>query len=459
MNDNRNVPVNDENELLVARRRKQAQQQAQQARAAAPRPAPQQRPPQARPAASAPQKPMVQRPAPAPAPKPAPQPTATQPAATDSRIIDKAEKDKKKTNLSKAGAEMMSSAIKALIYIALVLVVASFLSIIIIRVGNDIFALVKSDEVIDITIPEDASIADVAEILHENSIISYPSVFKMYSTIKKDDGKFLAGDYSVSPSMSYDKLRAAFKPKRATGTSWVTIPEGSTVDEIIEIMTSYDIGTREGYIDVINNYDFSYYWFVEEIPENPDRFYRLEGYLFPDTYEFYNSSSEETVINKMLARFNEVFAEDYRTKASELGYSIDQILTIASLIEKEAGKAADYRNVSSVFHNRLRNSANFPRLESDATVIYAMQVMADGVRPETVTPDDLKLDTPYNTYLYNGLTPGPIANPSTSAIRYALYPAETSFYYFIADDHGNTLFASGWQEHQNNIQKVKEGIK
>lgn len=350
---------------------------------------------------------------------------------------------------------MMSSAVKALIYIVLVVVVSIFISIVIIRVGNDVFALVKSDEVIDVTIPEDATIDEVADILHENSIISFPGIFKFYAGVKDDNGEFLAGDYSISPSMSYDELRAAFKPKRVTGTSWITIPEGSTVDEIITIMTSYGIGERDEYIDVINNYDFSSYWFVAEIPDNPDRTYRLEGYLFPDTYEFYNSSSEETVINKMLARFNEVFAEDYRTKAAELGYTVDEILTLASLIEKEAGNVADFRYVSSVFHNRLNNPGRFPKLESDATIIYALQVEADGVRPETVTGADLSYDTPYNTYLYDGLTPGPIANPSTSAIRYALYPTESSYYYFVADSFGKTYFASTNVEHENNKAKIK----
>ncbi len=406
----------------------------------------------------------------APRPQPKPQPKPQQPAATATQPTKMAtaestaahtaaniakENKEKKANLSKAGAEMMSSAIKALIYIVLVVVVSIFLSILIIRVGNDIFALVKSEEVIDITIPEDATIDDVAEILHENSIISFPGIFKLYAGIKDDNGEFLAGDYSVSPSMSYDELRSAFKPKVATGTSWITFPEGSTCDEIISILVSYGIGTREGYIDVINNYDFSSYWFVAELPENPDRYYRLEGYLFPDTYEFYNSSSEVTVINKMLSRFNEVFVTDYRTKAEELGFTVDEIITLASIVEKEAGSSADFRNISSVFHNRLKNTGRFPKLESDATVIYAMQVLAGGVRPDTVTPEDLKLNNPYNSYLNNGLTPGAIANPSISAIRYALYPADTNYYYFVADKSGNTLFASDLKGHEQNIASIK----
>ncbi len=381
---------------------------------------------------------------------------------------------KKKTTLSKAGAEMMSSVVKAIIYIVAVFVVAIFLSIIIIRVGNDVFALVKSDEAIDITIPEEATISDVGEILHENSIISFPGLFTFYGNLKHDDGVFIAGDYTVSPSMSYDDLRAEFKPKPVTGTSWITIPEGYTVDEIISLMVSYGIGDRETYIDVINNYEFDY-WFVKEIPENDGRHYRLEGYLFPDTYEFYNSSSEVTVINKLLSRFNEVVVQDYRDRVDELNttygftderkLTFDDIIIIASLIEKEAGTAADYRYVSSVFHNRLTAPDRYPKLESDATTVYAMQLDNKGVRPEDVSANDIRnYDSPYNTYKNNGLTPGAIANPSASAIRYALYPfepktAEEKYYFFVAGVGGVTKYACTQAEHDANIAEIKQQME
>ena len=448
-------------EVQPAQRPQQAPQRPQQVPqrpAAQPAQRPQQVP--QRPAAQPAQRPQQSMKAPIPTPPAKPAPNTASPEndkplaeGTSASAIQSAEK--KKTTLSKAGAEMMSSAVKAIIYMAAVFVIAIFISIIVIRVGNDVFALVKSDEVIDVTIPEDADISDVANILHDNSIISFPGLFVMYGNIKNDNGVFIAGDYSISPAMSYDDLRYAFKPKPVTGTSWITIPEGYTVDEIITLMVSHGIGTREGYIDVINNYDFDY-WFVDQIPENEGRHYRLEGYLFPDTYEFYNSSSEVTVINKLLARFDEVFVQAYRDKAAEIGLSIDQIITIASLIEKEAGTAADYRYVSSVFHNRLNNPGRFPKLESDATTVYAMQLANNGVRPEDVSADEIRnFDSPYNSYLHAGLIPGAIANPSASAIRYALYPTESTYFYFISDGSGKTYFSSSEGEHQSYIDMIK----
>lgn len=426
-------------------------------------------------ASSTPKAPIQNRPmqtaksAPAPA-KPVPKPpvsskeapaytarrAAENVAPTPSQSYPTANAKDKKTALPKFGADLMANSVKAITYIVLVLVVAIFISIFVIRVGNDVFAFVKSEETVEITIPEDATTQDIASILYDNGIISYPNIFKLYASVKKESGEYLAGDYTVSPSMSYDDLRNEFKPKAVEGTSWITIPEGYSTDEIIDLMLSYGIGEREAYVDVINNYDFDY-WFIDElegkgIPEG--RHYRLDGYLFPDTYQFYNSSSEVTVINKLLARFDQVFAEAYRSRAAELGYSVDDILSLASLIEKEAGTADDYRKVSSVFHNRLKRPSQFPMLQSDATTAYALQILT-GERPKTVTPEDNNnTDSPYNTYLNAGLPPGPISNPSASAIRYALYPMDSNYFYFISANDGSTFYANSLVEHNKNIQKV-----
>ena len=355
------------------------------------------------------------------------------------------------------GASIMVNIVKAIAYMVIILVVSVFISIFTIRIGNDFFAFVKSDEAIDVTIPEDATVDDITEILSDNGIISFPGIFKFYVNLKEDAPEYVAGDYTISPAMSYDELRRAFKEQVAAGTVWITIPEGCTTDEIIDIMVENGIGTREKYIDVINNYDFDF-WFVDEL-ENSElrdgRAYRLEGYLFPDTYEFYKASTEEMVISRFLDRFEEVFVEDYRTKSAELGYTVDEILTIASLVEKEAGSLSDFMYVSSVFHNRLNNPVNYPRLESDATTVYAIQI-STGVRPDKITPEDNTFDSPYNTYLYDGLTPGPITNPSASAIRYALYPTESNYYYFVTDNAGKVYYGSSIGEHEQNIETVRK---
>ncbi len=381
--------------------------------------------------------------------------------------IKKKSRPRKKVASAGTGAEnSVISIVKAVVYIVAVLVVSIVASVFIILVGNDVYAFVKSDQAVEITIPAGADLNDVASILSDNDIIKYPSIFKMYAKRKHydrdskgnpipDEKNFVAGTYSISPDNDYEDLLAAFKEKAPEGTSWVTIPEGYTTDEIINLLVETGIGTKEKYVDVINNYAFDY-WFVTELDatdwKSTGRYYRLDGYLFPDTYEFYNASSEKTVIEKMLARFNVIFVDKYREAAQNMNLTTDQIVTIASMIEKEAGRAADYHLVSSVFHNRLA-SPYYPKLESDATVLYAIH-HDTGTRPNVATPEDMTYDSPYNTYTHEGLPPGPIANPSASSINAALTPEKTDYYYFVSYA-GNTYFSSSKEGHDANIAMIK----
>ncbi len=352
------------------------------------------------------------------------------------------------------GGNTIVSVVKAVVYMIFVVVISVFIAISVIKVGNDVFAFVKNDVAVDVKIPEYATLDDITNILYEADIIEYPTVFKIYAELRHDSGEYLAGDYVISPNMNYDDLRDAFKPQPKLGISQITIPEGYTTDEIIDLMVSYGIGTREGYIEAIQNYDFDY-WFLDELEAgevSEDRIYRLDGYLFPDTYQFYNASSEVTVLNKLLKRFGQIFTKEYKIQAEALGYSVDEIISLAALIEKEAGTPSEFFKVSSVFHNRLKNKANFPYLESDATIVYAIQ-HETGERPQL---KDTTYETPYNTYTYRGLPPGPIANPSASAMLAALSPADTAYYFFVSD--GNiTYFSETKEQHNIFIQEIKNG--
>lgn len=383
--------------------------------------------------------------------RPKKDPTKKQLKKQKRREKRQAEEKKNRKHISAAA----SSLIKGVIYILVILIVSAVISTAAISFANDIFGFVKSEEPIEITIPENATLGDIAKILADSSIIKYEWLFNLYCK-NKDDGKgFVAGKYSVSPLASYSEILDTFKEHKPTGISWITIPEGYTTDEIINTLVDAGIGTKEGYIDVINYYDYDF-WFVKEIPENwkeSGRLYRLDGYLFPDTYQFYNASSESTVIKKFLTRFNEVFTKSYKTRAEEMGYTTDQILIIASMIEKEAGRQTDFNNVSSVFHNRLNSPDVYPYLESDATIVYAIQ-HETGVRPN-MTAEDLEYDTPYNSYKNPGLVPGPISSPSNSAILAALNPTNTYYYYFISYEN-NTFFSSSLEEHNMYKAEINE---
>ncbi len=355
---------------------------------------------------------------------------------------------------SDEGGNTVLSLIKAIVYIIFVLISAVALSVFGISVANDMFAFVKSDEAVQVTIPPNATLDELAQILADEGVIRYPRIFKLYAIHKAhDDMEYIAGDYTVSPMTNYSGLLYEFKEKEVTGTVRITIPEGFTTDDIIDLFVNrYGIGTREGFVNVIQNGDFSDYWFVRELEEkgaNPNRIYRLDGYLFPDTYEFYLNSSEQTVINRLLRRFSQIFTREYRNQCAELGFTVDQIVTLASMIEKEAAAPSEFFNVSSVFHNRLKIPDVFPRMESDATVVYAIE---HDTGERTV---DLHYDSPYNTYMYDGLPPGPIANPSASAMLAALMVPETSFYYFVSGN-GVTYFSETKEEHDRHIEEIRQ---
>lgn len=394
---------------------------------------------------------------------PASSQTAPYTANTAAKAAIEAKKQKKEPARAKSdeGGNTVVSVIKAVIYIIFILVISVFISITVIAVANDIYAFVKSDEVVEITIPEYATLEEVSEILYKNDIIKYPTVFKLYAVAEHHNGEFLAGTYSVTPMMNYDVLLAEFKEKPVAGVARITIPEGYTTDEIINLMVANGIGTREGYVDVIQNYDFDY-WFLDELETSgrtANRLYRLDGYLFPDTYEFYKSSSEEVVIGKMLKRFSQIFTREYRDQCAAFGYSVDEMITLASMIEKEAASPSEFFQVSSVFHNRLNNPWTFPKLESDATVLYII-AHDKGERPKTVTPEDLQYQTLYNTYMYEGLPPGPIANPSASAMLASLSPVSSNYYYFYyMSSKGRTVYSATKAEHDAYIAEDRQNTQ
>ncbi len=343
----------------------------------------------------------------------------------------------------------------ALIYIAVVVVISAVLSVFAIRWGNDIFALVKEEVVATVTIPENATISEVADILEEHGLIEYSSVFRTYVGFKNRDADpplaFRAGDYEIRSTLNYDQIVSMIKDRKRRQIVTITIPEGYTVDEIIELFVSQNIGTREGFLYAVNEYPYQYRFMdaLNQIKLSSDRRYRLEGYLFPNTYEFYTDSSEVAIVDKMLTAFEIHFEEVYYARLDELKMNLDQVVTLASIVQKEGKFSADFYPISGVFHNRLK-STTLKRLQSDATVQY---VLKD--RKEDLTYADLDLKDPYNTYQIEGLPPSAIANPGWEAIQAALYPEKNSHYYFVSDTDGSTIFADNETQHLKNVAALR----
>lgn len=417
-------------------------------------------------------------PKPAAAPKPAAMPKQVTPPADENektRLTDVQPKAVLKTPVRKEKAEKkessgtLSGIFKALLYITVVLIVSVIAAYFIIQFANDVFAFVKSDEVVEVVIPEDATVSDVADILGERGVIKYPTLFKLYAKLMDEDGVdedgnsvFLAGTYEVSPMNNYMQLLPYFmeraKPREVVS---VTFPEGSSIAEMIDILVDdYGIASREAFKSAINDYDYGMD-FLEGLDSLEGRYYRLEGYLFPDTYQFYTDSSAETVVYKMLQNFRNKLSylstsdKTYKDRLEELGMTLDEVVTLASMIEWEVKYPIDYDQVSSVFYNRLGDKANFPRFDSDATTVYAI-MMETGERPETLGAEELAFDNPYNTRKYAGFPPGAISNPGFEALYSAFYPAKTKYYYFIAQSNGYNLYARTLSGHNANVAAVRK---
>ena len=413
----------------------------------------------------------------APQPKPAaPQPIAPEAENEQTRLSTAIPKAKLKTKVRKekepqesTGLYIAGGILKTLLYITAVLVAGILLAYGIIIVANDVFAFVKSDEAVEVVVPENATVEDISRILGEAEVIEYPALFRLYAHFQGEDGKddagnsvFIPGTYTISPMNNYMQLLSAFQKQYTRDTVWVTFPEGSTVEEMITILVEeHGIASREEFVYAINEYDYGID-FVDEIDMSNGRYYRLEGYLFPDTYQFYTDSSAETVVYRMLENFVKKLSyigDDYcAERLAELGMTLDEVVTLASMVEKEVKYAVDYDQVSSVFHNRLKDPANFPRLDSDATTVYAI-IMETGARPETLGAEELAFDNAYNTRAKGGLPPGAIANPGYEALYCAFYPAQTKYYYFVADNSGYNLYARTLNGHNQNVAEVRKGAQ
>ncbi|GAU76953.1 endolytic transglycosylase MltG [Fusibacter sp. 3D3] len=309
---------------------------------------------------------------------------------------------------------------------------------------NEPVNLENTDEIL-VTVPKGASTTSIANLLLEHELIQNVNAFKSKAKTLELDGKMKAGDYMLSQAMSTE----AIIKKIANGEVYednikFTIPEGFETRQIVDKLVEEGIVDRETFIKVLEEESFDYSFL-----ENVDRSYHLEGYLFPDTYILKRGTGEKEIVEKMLNRFNEIFKQEYYDRAQALNMSVDEVVTLASIIERET-KLADERSVvSSVFHNRIDQKM---MLQSCATIQYVLKE-----RKDRLTYDDLEIVSPFNTYQHTGLTPAPIASPGELAIIAALYPADTKYLYFVTTEKndGSHYFNETLEGHNRDKEKGK----
>ena len=281
------------------------------------------------------------------------------------------------------------------------------------------------------------TLKQVSQELFRQNLIRSANAFQAIALIQDKEKLIKVGEYYISPSMLPAEILQRITSGKTVLHS-ITIPEGYRITEIANLLEEKDLADKNIFLQEAKNVEL-----LEGIPTSS-----LEGYLFPDTYHFGKRTTEAAIINKMVETFKErALKQEFLKRAEDLGFSYHEIITLASLIEKETGKDSERKQISSVFHNRLKKNM---LLQTDPTVIYAIDIFDGNIRKR-----DLNIDSPYNTYRYKGLPPGPIANPGLKSIIAALYPATTSNLYFVSKQDGSHKFSATLNEHNRAVQKYQ----
>ncbi|MCR4768107.1 MAG: endolytic transglycosylase MltG [Saccharofermentans sp.] len=319
---------------------------------------------------------------------------------------------------------------------------------------------VKADTegAVTIVVRSGDSTSDIAEQLYDQGLITNKFLFSIISKLNGFDGAYVAGTHYLLKGYSYDEIMYFLTLEPAAVK--VTIPEGSTYYEIKKILHDAGLNFDDEEFDKCMNSPnlFVDYEFVSQIEIKDGRDFILSGYLYPDTYYFDINASPESIIRRFLNNMRNKLYDEYYTRAKKLGMSMDEVITLASVIQMETGKPLDMLYVSAVFHNRLKSDDESMRyLGSSATINYLVEI--NGGRSSILhTDSQLSIDSPYNTYTHQGLPPGPICMPGSDAISAALYPEPNCNYmYFCATgEDGNTAFATNLSDHEANIEKYRE---
>ncbi|MGN0659815.1 MAG: endolytic transglycosylase MltG [Emergencia sp.] len=327
----------------------------------------------------------------------------------------------------------------------LILVLIIILAVILILFAGGMLYMNSLDTAFDssrtdtqiITIEAGSTTEDIGQQLEDAGIIEDAGKFKYYSKFKGYDSRYQAGTYALAPSMKLSEI-AEIIISGKTNSMTFTIPEGYTIYQTAEKLSDEGLVDRSVFEDLLVSGKFDDdYDFLKKAQSGKNH---LEGYLFPDTYTIEYGADEEAIIRIMLDHFDEVFSDEYESRAEEMGYSINDILTVASIIERECQVDDERAKVASVIYNRLDKGM---ALQMCSTVQYVL-----GKQKESLTDADTRIESPYNTYINEGLPPGPIACPGAASIRAALYPEDTDYLYFVVSEKldGTQNFSSSYDQ-------------
>ena len=354
-----------------------------------------------------------------------------------------------------------------------------FISVLITRYAlsgiNDMLAIGREENTVSVEIPEEANLDTVAEALEKSGVIYEKTFFKMYATVTKARRGFSQGTYEMKTNMDYQAILNYIRNQsNRKDVVEVTFREGLSVLECADILEQNEVCDKEEFLKKCNSDEFDKsYQFLASITNKDSRYYKLEGYLFPDSYQFYKGASATDAIKRFLNNYQkrvvkpsniEGFSENVSIQdmAVQSGKNMEELVTIASIIQAEAANKEDMYKTSSVIYNRLKTLETDGRnvhgefglkcLKVDSTIWYPY-------RTKAMVPDNKvdKFKSTYNTYSIEGLPPGPICNPGIDAFKAAINPMDTDYYYFCHSDSGDAYYARTNDVHELNLKKA--GLK
>lgn len=344
----------------------------------------------------------------------------------------KKRKRKKKRNTGKIAFR--------LIIFCVIIIIACICAFFLINIGMEVTGLGRHDDTeLIIEIPKGATSEDIANILVDNEIINNPIAFRVLSN-KQNANSYKAGKHKVTANMSYSDLIDVLQqdPIQEKISVDVTFPEGYTLDQCAAELEKAGVCRADEFIEAFNNAEFGYN-FEKKVEDKATKYYKMEGYCFPDTYTFFKDSEPEVVCKKIYANFAEKVNANMLGRMEDLGLTLDETLALASIVQSEAPTSNQMKLVSSVFWNRLNDKETFPKLESDPTKKYAA---LSGIEL-------------YDTYKSEGVPPGAICNPGADAINAVLYPEETEYYFFCSNlTTQEFYYAKTLKQHEKNLAEA-----
>ncbi len=405
------------------------------------------------------------------------EPKAEEPALEQTEKAPTKRRPERKKGYGLLGLPHLAS---TLVWLGIIVAIGVTLGRLIWVAASDMLAFNKPYVSAVITITEEDSLDSIVEDLEDAGLVRYPVLFKAFVNIKGGRSEFATGTFTFTNDRLYD-YNAIMNNMNPTSSGRevvadLVIPEGYTCAQIFALLEEKGVCTVAELEEYCANGEIKDYWFLEGVTRGDK--YCLEGYLFPNTYDFYKDDSPAHVIGKMLSSFDDNYTDVLKDKLEPLnqrlattlanrGFSqeyidshkltIREIVIIASMIERESTGGEERFKVSGVIFNRLTNPKQFPKLQIDATIIYALGGNLDengNVKP--LTKADLAMDHPYNTYVYDGLTPGPISNPGSASINAALDPNDEGYYFYVFDpEAGEHIFSKTVEEHEKAVNKVR----